>query len=224
MNVVITGASRGIGLELTRQALQRGDQVMAVARQPERSKPLQDLRRSHQRQLEIFTADLSYPESPGKILLGTERWMGHVDVLINNAGILKQGEVMRDFVESFQINAVMPFMVTRALVPLLKKSQAPRVVNITSKMGSIADNASGGYYAYRASKAALNMINKSISIDNPWLTSVVVHPGWVKTDMGGSGATLSVTESAQGIWALALELQPKQTGHFYDYQSKEIPW
>lgn len=97
-------------------------------------------------------------------------------------------------------------------------------MNITSKMGSIADNASGGYYAYRASKTALNMINKSLSVDQPWLTSVVVHPGWVQTDMGGAQAPLPVTESAKGIWALALELRPEDSGRFLDYRGTEIPW
>lgn len=223
MNVVITGTSRGIGLELARQALQRGDRVLAVARQPERSTGLQDLRRSFPKLLDIFTADLSYQESPGKINLAVAKW-SHVDVLINNAGIFRNGESLRDFQESFQINAFMPLMVTRALLPMLKKSEYPRVVNVTSKMGSITDNASGGHYAYRASKCALNMIAKSMSLDYPWLNTVVVHPGWVKTDMGGSGAITPVPESANGIWTLALELKPEQTGKFFDFQGKELPW
>ena len=95
---------------------------------------------------------------------------------------------------------------------------------MTSMMGSIADNTSGGSYAYRASKAALNMINKSLSVDNSWLTTVVVHPGWVKTDMGGAGAPVEPRASALGIWKLVRGLKMKDSGHFFDFHGKELPW
>lgn len=223
MNIVITGTSRGIGLEMAHQALDRGDQVLAVARLPERSRELQDLRRRYGRLIEIFTADFNYPETVSKVALVTERW-SHVDMLINNAGVFRQGESLRDFNESFQINAVMPFMLAKSLLPALKKSSSPRVVQITSRMGSISDNKSGGYYVYRASKAALNMINKSMAADHPWLTTVVIHPGWVKTDMGGREALVEVQDSAAGILRIAREIQLKDSGKFFDYQGNEVPW
>ena len=91
-------------------------------------------------------------------------------------------------------------------------------------MGSIDDNSSGGYYAYRSSKAALNMLNKSLAMDNPWLTTIVVHPGWVKTDMGGSQAPLTVEESTEGIWKLIKSKGPADSGKFFDYRGQILKW
>ncbi len=126
--------------------------------------------------------------------------------------------------DSFAVNTVAPFEITQALLPWLRKSTQPRVIHVTSKMGSIAENTSGSYYAYRSSKAALNMISRSLALDHDWLTSVVVHPGWAQTDMGGPQATVSVTDSARGIWRLANGAKRQDSGRFFDYLGKELTW
>ena len=221
MKIVITGTSRGIGLELTRQALQRGDSVIAVARKPESSKGLTELKSEFGEKLQLLAVDVTAEEAPHKIaeVVGKD-----LDVLINNAGVLLNGESSKDFMETFRVNSVAPFLLTKALLPALKNSSQPKVVQITSKMGSIDDNNSGGYYAYRASKTALNMINKCIAADNPWLTTIVVHPGWVKTDMGGQAAPTQPDRSAKGIWEVTLNLKPAQSGMFFEFTGKEIAW
>jgi NAD(P)-dependent dehydrogenase (short-subunit alcohol dehydrogenase family) len=223
MQVVITGASRGIGLELVREALNKGDQVLAVARKPGEAKDLTALKKQFDDKLEVCAADVSDPEAGDKIAGAISAWPG-VDVLINNAGIFKKDSKLPDFLESFQVNTVAPFNVTRALLPKLRKAQSPRVVQITSLMGSIDDNSSGGSYAYRASKAALNMLNKCLAVENEWLTCVVMHPGWVKTDMGGAGAPIEIPESVGGIWKVARGLKSGDSGHFFDFRGKPLPW
>ncbi|MGE0528608.1 MAG: SDR family oxidoreductase [Bdellovibrionales bacterium] len=219
MKVVITGTSRGIGAGLVERALADKHQVLAVARHPEES----SLTKLKSDLLTMVSADVTDPEAPDKIADAVQKW-GRVDILINNAGIFRQGESCEDFQNSFLVNSIAPFLLTRRLLPYLKESEFPRVASITSLMGSVTDNSSGGYYAYRSSKAALNMITKSLSIDNPWLTAVVLHPGWVKTDMGGSAAPTSVEESTAGLWRIIDNLEPKQTGRFFDFRGKELPW
>lgn len=223
MKVVITGTSRGIGLALASRVVAAGHELLAVARQPDRSPGLMALADQHAGRVRLHAADLREPQAAASIA-GAAGALGAVDVLVNNAGILLQGDGPDDFAASFRINSVAPFEVTRALLPLLQQTGNPRAVHITSKMGSIADNSSGGYYAYRASKAALNAINRSLSLDHAWLTTVVVHPGWVKTDMGGAGAPVAPEESATGIWSLAERLARKDSGAFFDYQGKALPW
>lgn len=221
MKILITGTSRGIGLELTRQALQRGDSVLAVARKPESSQGLNELKKQFGDQLQLLAIDVTDENAPQKI----SEFVGKdLDVLINNAGVLLEGVAPKDFMESFRVNSVAPFLLTQALLPALKNSRAPKVVQITSKMGSIDDNAGGGYYAYRSSKTALNMINKSLSVDNPWLMTIVIHPGWVQTDMGGSAAPTPPERSAQGIWQVTLNLKPENSGMFFEFTGKEIAW
>src|SRR6185437_2811205 len=151
MNIVITGSSRGIGLELTKQALEAGDHVLAVARNPQASRGLQELKSKHANSLHWLAADVSDPETPQKISASLP-WP-NVDILVNNAGVLPKQERPSDFATSFQINSVAPFLITKALLPALKKSKTARVVQITSLMGSIEDCSSGGSYAYRSSKA-----------------------------------------------------------------------
>lgn len=223
MNVVITGTSRGIGLALARIALAAGHRLLAVARAPEDSPTLAALARQYPGQAAFLAADLRDERAARDIAVAVHAWDA-VDVLVNNAGILRESATRADFMDSFAVNAVAPFEVTQALLPMLRRSSSPRVVHLTSRMGSVADNTSGGYYAYRASKAALNMVNRSLARDNTWLTAILVHPGWAKTDMGGAGATVDVRDSAGGIWRLIESAQLAQSGRFFDYQGRELPW
>ncbi len=223
MNIVVTGASRGIGLELAAQALRRKDRVLCVARDPGSSPGLAALKREFPEALEILQADVASEGAPARIAKAAASW-GSVDVLINNAGVYEDDDRVEDFIASFRVNSVAPLFVTRALFPMLRKSEAPKAIHVTSLMGSIEDNGSGGSYSYRASKAALNMIGKTLSIDEPWLTTLVIHPGWVQTRMGGAGAPTPVAESASGIWKVIDGLKPSDSGGFRDYENDRLPW
>jgi NAD(P)-dependent dehydrogenase (short-subunit alcohol dehydrogenase family) len=223
VKVVITGTSRGIGLELAQLALNKGHDLLAVARSPEKSKGLLKLKGDFKDRIEIVTADVA-AEGAAEQIATMAKGFGVVDILVNNAGILHKGSGRKEMMESYLVNSVAPLEITSALLPLLKKSQQPRVAHITSLMGSISDNGSGGYYSYRASKTALNMINMSLTKDNPWLTSVVLHPGWVQTDMGGEQAPTSPRDSAEGLWKVIEGLKATSAGHFFDFKGKELPW
>lgn len=223
MNVVITGASRGIGLELTRNALNKGEVVLAVARRPKETPALMELQTAFPQALKTLALDLQEPGAAEPLSAALAEW-NQVDVLINNAGVYAKGESPVDFQNSFQVNAVAPFLITKALLPKLRKSKQPRVIQISTLMASIKDNSSGGSYAYRASKSALNMLNKCLAIENDWLTTVVIHPGWVKTEMGGSGAPLEPEVSATGIWKVTHDLKIQDSGRFFDYRGRTLEW
>ncbi|MBL8742362.1 MAG: SDR family oxidoreductase, partial [Myxococcales bacterium] len=154
-----------------------------------------------------------------------------VDVLVNNAGVMGkmtslENVDMADAMATFDANALGPIRVTRALLPNLQRAERPRVAHITSGMGSIGDNSSGGAYGYRMSKAALNMANKSMSVDlrDRGITAVVVNPGWVQTDMGGGGAPTPVAESVSRMIAIFDELKLTRTGAFLDYRGGTFEW
>lgn len=112
----------------------------------------------------------------------------------------------------------------KAFLPLLKKSAHPIIANMTSQMGSIGDNGSGGSYAYRISKAALNMFTKTLAHELPSATVLSLHPGWVKTDMGGSGAPTETRDSAAGLLKVIKSASTKQSGHFLNFRGQEIEW
>ncbi|MEZ5977482.1 MAG: SDR family oxidoreductase [Planctomycetota bacterium] len=220
---IVTGANRGIGLEFVRRLVERGEDVIATARDPRRA---DELRATGAR---VQALDIADPASVAAFAkaVADER----VDVLVNNAG---QGvnsdslgsidfEIVRRL---FEVNAMGTLRVTEALLPALRNGERKLIVNVTSRMGSIDDNTSGGAYAYRASKAALNMINKCLANDlgREGFTSIVVHPGWVRTDMGGGGAPLSVETSVEGLLQVVDHLDARANGRFFAFDGEEIPW
>ncbi len=228
MNVVITGANRGIGFGLTKKYLSAGHTVWATCRNPHGSRELWELEQDYGPKCQVLELDVC--DNSNIAALKSKLKGITVDLLINNAGVFPEGS--KDLVnlnadnlmKAFRVNTVGPALVCQALQENLEKGGLGKVINITSKMGSLADNTSGAYYAYRISKTALNMFNKSFALDYPKIMSVVVHPGWVQTDMGGSSAPTTVEESVDGIFKLSLAIEKSHSGRFFDYQSKEIPW
>lgn len=227
--VLITGSNRGIGLGLTGYFLKKGDTVIATARDPQRADKLETWRKQFPQTLKVVTLDVSDTTSIEN-LPAALKGISQIDILINNAGVYLDDdqsfeELSFEMVErTWETNTLGPMRITRALLPLLKKATAPKVVGITSQMGSIADNHSGGYYAYRISKAALNMFHKSLALDFPAFQCVVLHPGWVQTDMGGAHAAVTVEDSVAGLARVIEGLQPSDTGRFLNFRGNEVPW
>jgi NAD(P)-dependent dehydrogenase (short-subunit alcohol dehydrogenase family) len=223
--IVITGASRGLGLEFVRQYAADGDRVIAACRHPESAIALKAIK-GDIRLVPLDIADAGSIQAVAD-LIGNES----IDILINNAGVYGKVQTLgkMDYAgweDVFRINAIGPMHLTDTLLPRIAASKRKLVIGITSLMGSISDNSSGGYYAYRSSKAGLNAVFKSLSIDlkPSGVTAVVLHPGWVKTDMGGSNAPLEPKESVSGMRAVIAKLDTKDSGRFFDYRGKELPW
>lgn len=226
--IVISGANRGIGLELTRQALAAGHKVIAGARDPKKSKELSAMAAEAGGKLRVLPLDITSDESVKRFV--KDIGVDHIDLLINNAGMYsdrdgKASQVSPEVVmETLSTNAVGTIRVTQALLPLVKKSAHPRIANTASLMGSITDNSGGGSVAYRMSKTALNMYTKTLSVDEPSIAAVALHPGWVKTDMGGDNAPVEPKTSAEGILKIVLKASKKESGKFFNYDGKELPW
>ncbi len=227
--ILITGASRGIGLGFTESFLGKGHQVFAVTRQME-TPALQNLQKLHPDLLTIVVASVSDPNGRASVREQVLAKTNRIDWLINNAGIYPEGDddlntlTPENLRQAFEVNTITPIFVVRELLPLLKKSQQPKTFHVTSLMGSLSDNTSGGSYGYRMSKAALNMAVKSLAIDYPDIASILLHPGWVRTDMGGEQAPTSINESVQGMIAVMERSGVRQTGQFFDYEGDSIAW
>jgi NAD(P)-dependent dehydrogenase (short-subunit alcohol dehydrogenase family) len=229
MRWVVTGANRGLGLEFTRQLAARGDLVEACARDPERSPKLRELAEASGDRVRVHACDIGDDAS----VRALAKSLGDVavDVLVNNAGVMGKMQSLTeldlaDAAHTFDVNALGPIRVTRALLPHLLRAKTRRVAHITSGMASIADNNTGGGYGYRMSKAALNMMNRSLSVEyaDRGFTCVVINPGWVQTDMGGSGAPTPVKESIEKMLARLDALTPADNGSFVDYKGGTYPW
>jgi len=226
--VLITGANRGIGLGLTRLFLASGYQVLAAARNPDGARDLWELESEYKGRCQLVPLDVAAPTSV-KQLARELRGRG-IDILINNAGVYPDANLsfdrltVDDFTKAFTVNTLGPIQVTQALLPNLRASHSRIVAVVSSRMGSIADNTSGGAYAYRISKAAVDMFVKTLSNDEPDLIAVALHPGWVKTEMGGSAAPVEVDDSAAGLHHVLTSLKPRDTGRFIDFKGKDIPW
>ncbi len=216
---LITGANRGIGLELARQLQERGDEVIGVCRTS--SPALEALGVRVEAGVEV-TSDDSVAELAGR-LRGVR-----LDVLINNAGILTR-ESLEDLNfermrRQYEVNSLGPLRMTAALLPLM--GDGGKVVIVTSRMGSIGDNTSGGRYGYRMSKAAVNIAGVSLAHDlKPrGIAVTILHPGFVRTDMTGGQGLIDAPESAAGLIARTDELTLETSGGFWHEDGTTLPW
>ena len=216
---VITGANRGIGLALATQLQQKGWDIIAICRTE--SEEIEAIA-----SMVISGIDVTDQEQMQQVraIIGEQQ----IDLLINNAGLLRDevlGEINYDTMrEQFEINALAPLMVTETLLPNMVEGS--KVANITSRMGSIADNDSGGRYGYRASKAAFNAIGKSLAEDlkTRGIAVAQLHPGWVKTRMVDFNGLITVEESAQGLLDRIEALDLSNTGGFWHTNGESLPW
>jgi NAD(P)-dependent dehydrogenase (short-subunit alcohol dehydrogenase family) len=225
--LLITGANRGIGLEYVRQYAEEGWRVIACCRNPDKASALHEVAHKHANveicQLEV--ADFDQIETLGRKLIDQP-----IHLLINNAGIYPESTFRSvdyaKWMDAFKVNTMSSLKLAEVFIPHLVKAGNAKLVAMTSKMGSIDDNTSGGEYLYRTSKTALNMVMKSLSVDlNKYGVSVAtLHPGWVKTDMGGPNGLIDAETSVLGLRKVIAQLSLNNSGKFYAFDGKEIPW
>jgi NAD(P)-dependent dehydrogenase (short-subunit alcohol dehydrogenase family) len=221
--VLVTGANRGLGLEFARQYAADGWHVIACCRDPKEAPELKKLK------AEVHALDVTSQESIDQLVQALKG--KPVDVLLNNAGM--HGD-RRSFGETdvalwkqiFAVNTIAPYQVLAALLENVVASVQKKVVNISSRVGSIGDGPGGGNYAYRSSKTALNMVmvNAAHELKNHGITVLLIHPGWVQTDMGGSSAPVTIEQSITGVRRIIDKATPAETGHFYDYTGRQLSW
>lgn len=229
-SVLITGANRGLGFEFARQYVADGWRVFAACRNPASAGELQRLQQDSGGRLDIVAMDVT---ELGTIHSAATRLKDvAIDLLINNAGIAgaagqSVGNVdYASWLRVLDVNTLGPLRVLECFLDHIARSERRLVVTITSGMGSLADNTSGGSIAYRSSKAAVNMVMRSAAIDLAprAITCVVVNPGWVKTAMGGPGARLTPAESVATLRRLISTFGPAHSGKFYNHDGREYPW
>ena len=226
--VLITGANRGIGLELTRRYLDNGDNVIACCRTPENANDLNALKQAGAA-LEIYALEVSDNSSITalKEAVGTRP----MDILINNAGVIgPDRQSVRDmdfdgFLDALNINTLSPLRMLQAFLPNLKAAPQPKAITISSRMGSFTSTATDRV-AYRTSKSAVNrlMFAAADDLKSDGIVVAVMHPGWVRTDMGGPSATLSPPESAAGLANVIEKLTLSDSGGFFDCDGSTIGW
>ena len=216
-SVLITGANRGIGLEFARQYSQDGWDVVATVR--ESSAELDSLKVPVE---QLDMRDLEAVERFG-------RSIESLDLLVANAGTYGPKSVSNaqdgeEWAETFKVNTIAPFLLAQVVLPKVAASGG-KLIAISTRMGSIADNTSGSFIAYRSSKSALNSAWRSLAIDNRGkIIAAVVHPGWVQTRMGGPSAPLEPEESVANLRRLIESLGAEQSGRFFSHDGSELPW
>lgn len=229
--VLVTGANRGLGLELVRQYAAAGWDVIACARAPQKAAELGRLAGGSQGRIEIQALDVTDFGAIGALASKLDERA--IDVLINNAGAMGtrgNGFGSSDFTawdHLFHVNAFAPMKMAEAFAEHLARGTHKKLVSISTIMASMAKNQLGGFYAYRASKAALNAIMVSLALDlgrRHGLLAVALHPGWVRTDMGGSRADIDVATSVSGMRRVIASLDREHSGRFWSYDGSELPW
>ena len=214
--VLITGANRGLGLEFARQYKEAGWEVAATAR--EASDELAAL------QVPVENLDMRDLDAVERFGKGIDS----LDLLVANAGLygpreVRDAEAGRAWGETFIVNTIAPFLLAQSLVPTVGAAGG-KLIAVSTRMGSIEDNDSGGFIAYRSSKTALNSAWRSLAIDNPSVVAAVLHPGWVKSRMGGASAPLQPEASIAGMRKVIDGLSREQSGGFFAYDGTAVPW
>lgn len=234
-SMLVTGANRGLGLEMARQFGADGWRIHACCRAPEAAPALAALAADSGGAVTVHPLDVGSAEGIAALaeaLRGTA-----LDMLVNNAGVLGHSIDERgpgafgtlDYAaweRVHAINTVAPLRMAEAFVEHVAASEMKLMFFMSTHMGSIADLAEGGFYPYRSSKAALNLLVKALSIDLAprGVRTIAVHPGWVSTDMGSSAAPVTPPESVAGIRRVVAGYGAERTGRFYQYDGKELPW
>jgi NAD(P)-dependent dehydrogenase (short-subunit alcohol dehydrogenase family) len=223
--VLVTGANRGLGLAFVQSYAADGWRVHACCRHPDKCRPLQELGP------EVVAHRLDVTDGLQVEALARGIAEEPLDLLINNAGLGDEGGGLEeiDFDEwqrVLAVNTLAPVRLAGAFWQAVAASDRRTIVNVSSQIGSIGDNASGGHYAYRSSKAALNMVTRNLAIElkGKGIVAVAVHPGWVETDMGGPNATLTPEESVAALRRIVDGLTLEQSGRFFSWQGHELPW
>jgi len=232
---LITGANRGIGFEFARQLIEAGEQVIATARNPEGAEALQELAARH----DGLTIEPLELDDRASIAALADRLAGTpIDVLLNNGGLYGgswDNASHRQSLDSMEydlweqimrVNVMAPFQLARVLRENLFAGQRKLIINMSSDLGSIANNGQGQSYAYRSSKAALNMVTKGLSVElaDQGVTVVSLAPGWTQTDLGGAAAHWPVGESVSNQLKVIAGLGPQNTGSFVDLLGRPVPW
>lgn len=228
---LITGANRGLGLALSRELLQRGARVLACCRDPEAATELTALAAEHADRLQIEPLDVTDDAAVAALSQRLGRHLRRLDLLVHNAGILVSGERFGnvrsdDLARSFAVNASAPLLLTQALAGLLQHGHQPRVLCISSQLGSITQSNAFRTVSYAMSKAAMNMAVKRLDgeLCQHGITVMAMHPGWLKTRMGGDSATLDPATSARMILDQIARTTPEDGGKFLAYDGTTLPW
>ncbi|MFN0244114.1 MAG: SDR family oxidoreductase [Planctomycetota bacterium] len=222
--VLVTGANRGLGLEFAKQYHAAGWNVVGTAREPDAAAEL--------KALGVRVEALDVADGASVAAFAQRLKDMPIDLLINNAGVSSptakslQDVKLDDYEHVMQVNAIGPVRVTQALLPNLRAGQGRQVVSISSGLGSITNNTSGGYWAYRESKAALDMFMRSLAAElkPEGFTCIAMSPGWVKTDMGGPGADLTPEQSISGMRKVIDGLKPQDSGKFFKHDGTTVAW
>ena len=227
--ILVTGANRGLGIEFVEQYLNEGNDVIATYRNENSSMDLIEMG-NERSNLKLLQLDVSSNKSLNSFAenLGDSP----IDIFINNAGVYGPrnssfGNVDEEnWIPAIKINAIAPILLTQLIIKNIRSGADKKLIFVTSKMGSIDDNKGGGAYVYRSSKTALNAVVKSLSVDleNEGIVVALIHPGWVKTDMGGPNALIDKDTSVRGMTEVISNLDISSTGNFYNYDGSIIPW
>jgi NAD(P)-dependent dehydrogenase (short-subunit alcohol dehydrogenase family) len=221
---LISGANRGVGLEFARQYAKAGWRVIGTSRSPDKADALRALGAA------VTVHRLDVADFAAVTALGRELRDATIDVLIANAGVAGPRGMTPEAIDAdgwgatFRVNAMAPLALASAFKAQVARSEQRKMIAITSRLGSMGANAEGGMYAYRSSKAALNAVWRSFALDHGELIAVVLHPGWVRTDMGGKQAPLGVEESVAGLRRVIAGLGTADSGGFFNYDGSPIPW
>ena len=230
-NILITGANRGIGLELTRQYAADGWNIFACCRSPENAYDLNKLAAKAKGAIQLCVLDVN--NDAQRAALAAQLRDLPIDILLNNAGVLKRWDNQSfgvtqtdDWLDVMRTNVIAPMHMMESFATNVALSERKIIANVSSRMGSIADNGSGGFYVYRSSKAALNMVTMSAARDlaGQGISVVALHPGWVRTDMGGENGELSVEASANALRRHLAAVTLADSGRFIDITGETLPW